>query len=128
MQPQRDFRMLFVLYQQVTVPARVPLHATGLTFAHRYAVCHGNSLADTGNGTLGGLKYINKNTNNQTHAAQLLGVSQPRISDLINGKMKKFLFLVNYLGVTFVKELSLKTIMNSFYEVFQVLLSNLTLF
>ena len=35
-------------------------------------------------------KYINKNTNNQTHAAQLLGVSQPRISDLINGKINHF--------------------------------------
>lgn len=34
--------------------------------------------------------YINKHKLNQSKAAHALGVSQPRISDLLNGKINRF--------------------------------------
>jgi len=35
-------------------------------------------------------KYLKEHTTNQKQAAKMLGVSQPRISDLMNGKINHF--------------------------------------
>jgi len=35
-------------------------------------------------------EWIHKKRFNQTTAAKILGISQPRVSDLVNGKIEKF--------------------------------------